>query len=50
MFYKYMKSKTKKDTHIKKESIVSILLKLPDVIRHFKGSKVYWSTLDHKKS
>ena len=54
MFYKYMKKKNrnKKGTHKNKELEVSMLLKLPDVIKHFKGPKMYpkKSSVKHKKS
>ena len=50
MFYKYMKNRIKKETHKNRELVVSMLLILPDVIRHFKGARMYKSQVNHKKS
>lgn len=49
MFYKYIKEQNKEGIHKNKESILSMLLILPDVKRHLTGSKRYRSTLKHKK-
>ena len=50
MFYKYMKKTIKKGTYKNKGLVVSMLLILPDVIRHFKGPRMYKSNVNHKKS
>ena len=50
MFYEYMKNRNKKETHKNKKLVVSMLSILPDVIRHFRGSGMYKSNVNHKKS
>ena len=49
MYYKYIKVQNKEDTHKDKKLMVSMLLTLPEVKRYFKGSKMYRSTVKHKK-
>ena len=49
MFYKYIKEQNKKNIHKNKESMVSMLLTLANVKRHFNGSKRYRSTVKYKK-
>ena len=44
------KNRFKKETHKNRELVVSMLLILPDVIRHFKGARIYKSHVNHKKS
>ena len=44
------KNRFKKETHKNRELVVSMLLILPDVIRHFKGPRMYKSNVNHKKS
>ena len=44
------KDKIKKGTHKKKGFVVSMLLILPNVIRYFKGPRIYKSNVNHKKS
>ena len=39
----------KKGTHKNKELVVSMLLTLPDVLRHFKGTKMHKSNVNHEK-